>query len=243
MNQQLLGDQWYPLLKDEIEKEYFKKLKDSLRQEYTTNKCYPSPTDIFKVFQLCPLEKVRVVMLSQDPYPSQHAHGLAFSSMQHDTPYSLQIILREVDRDIVRTENYKEFKEAFPTNNLTKWVQQGVFLLNVNLTVRAGIPMSHNNLGWQEFTTRVLELLIADKNPKVFVTLGAEANKTFISIVTRTVVDESNNHYILEVGHPASGAHGKDKFSGCRIFSKINLYFLKNSLPLINWKLNEKTPS
>lgn len=239
MNQQLLGDEWYPLLKDEIEKEYFKKLKECLKQEYGTNKCYPAPQDIFKVFQLCPLQKIRVVMLSQDPYPSQHAHGLAFSSMQNDTPYSLQIILREVDRDIVRTKNYKEFKEAFPTNNLTKWVQQGVFLLNVNLTVRAGIPMSHNNLGWQEFTTKVLELIIADTTPKVFVTLGSEAAKTLIPIVSRAVVDESNNHYILEVGHPASGAHGKDKYSGCNMFSKINRYFNLKNLPGINWRLDD----
>lgn len=236
MNQQLLGDSWYPLLKDEIEKEYFKKLKDELKKEYTTTKCYPSPQDIFKVFQLCPLENIRVVMISQDPYPSQHAHGLAFSSIQKDTPYSLQIIFRELDRDIIRTKNYKEFKEKFPSNDLTPWVKEGVFLLNTNLTVRAGIPMSHNHLGWTEFTTKVIELIIANTTPKVFVLMGAEAKKLVLPIVTRTVTQDTN-HYIIETGHPASGGHGKDKYSGCSMFSKINKYFKTKGLKEVEWQL------
>lgn len=235
MNQQLLGE-WYPILKDEMEKEYFKKLKDELRIEYRTTRCYPTPEDIFKVFQLCPPDKVKVVMLSQDPYPSQHAHGIAFSSNQRDTPYSLQIILREVDRDIVKTKNYREFKAAFPTNDLTSWVKQGVFLLNVNLTVRAGQPMSHNHIGWPEFTTKVIENLWLDATPKVFATLGAEAEKTLNPIAMKHITTQ--NHYTLKVGHPASGAHGKDMYSGCNMFSKINRYFEQKGLPGIDWTLN-----
>lgn len=238
MNQQALGDSWYPLLKDEMEKDYFKKLKEELKREYTTSKCYPAPNEIFKVFQLCPLENVRVVMLSQDPYPSQHAHGLAFSSLQKDTPYSLQIIFRELDRDIIRTKNYKEFKEKFPSNDLTPWVERGVFLLNTNLTVRAGQPMSHNHLGWTEFTSKVIELIMTNATPKVFVLMGAEAKKLVLSIATRVVQDELANHYIIETGHPASGAHGKDKYSGCSMFSKVNRYFELKGLPGIDWRLN-----
>lgn len=237
MNRQLIGDTWYELLKDEFEKEYFTKLREELKKEYTENKCYPAPVDIFKTYQLCRPEDVRVIMLSQDPYPSQHAHGIAFSSLQQDTPYSLQIILREVDRDIIKTKNRSEFKNSFPNNDLTTWVKQGVFPINVNLTVRAGVPMSHNHLGWQQFTTRVLKELIANTTPKVFITLGAEANKTLIPIVTQTVVDESTNHYIIETGHPASGAHGKDRFSGCSFASKTNRYFKLKGLKEIEWRL------
>lgn len=237
MNQQLLAD-WYPLLKDEVEKEYFKNLREELKREYTTTKCFPDPQDIFKVFQLCPLEKVRVVILSQDPYPSPHAHGIAFSSQRSDTPFSLQMILREVDRDVVKTKNYKEFKEAFPNNDLTPWVKQGVFLLNVNLTVRAGQPMSHNHLGWREFTKTVLQLIWKDSQTKVFVLLGREAREGLYSAISEFSPSAIQPRAIIEGGHPASGAHGKDKFSGVGFPSKINRYFKLKGLPEINWKLN-----
>lgn len=238
MNRQLIGDAWYEMVKDEFEKDYFVNLREELKKEYMENRCYPAPHDIFKVYQLCKPEDVRVVMLSQDPYPSQHAHGIAFSSLQNDTPYSLQIILREVDRDVIRTKNRTEFKQAFPTNSLINWVKQGVFPINVNLTVRSGSPMSHNHLGWQLFTKRVLEVLIVNTTPKVFITLGAEAVRTLLGVLVPLQIDESTNHYIIETGHPASGAHGKDKFSGCSFASKTNRYFESKGLPGIDWKLN-----
>lgn len=238
MNKQLIGEPWFDLLKDEFEKDYFKYLKEELRKEYTTNKCYPTPTDIFKVFQLCPPENVRVVMLSQDPYPSNHAHGIAFSSQQKDTPFSLQKILREVDRDVVKTKDYKEFKQAFPTNDLSSWVKQGVFLLNVNLTVRAGQPMSHNHLGWRTFTEEILRMIWLDRAPKVFVLLGKEAREGLYKAIS-VLSPQDYIHYIIEGGHPASGAHGRDKFSGCNFASKINRYFNLKGLPGIDWRLSD----
>lgn len=233
MNQKLLFD-WYPLLKEEMEKDYFLKLKEQLTTEYKTTRVYPQPQNIFKVFQLCKFEDIRVIILASDPYPAgNHAHGIALSSLQKDTPYSLQMILREVDRDVVKTKDYSEFKEAFPNNDLTPWVKQGVFLLNTVLTVRANEVGSHGHLGWQQFTGKVLEMLWLDTKPKVFVILGKEA-KDSLNKVTKG----EKNHYIIEAGHPASGAHGRDKFSGVQFASKINRYFKLNNLPEINWCLN-----
>lgn len=235
MNRQLLSDSWFDLLKEEMEREYFLKLKEQLVTEYKNTRIYPAPQDIFKVFQLCKFEDVRVVIIASDPYPSgEHACGIALSTYQKDTPYSLQMILREVDRDIVRTKDYKEFKEAFPNNDLTPWVKQGVFLLNTVLTVRAGEVGSHGHLGWQQFTSKVLQMLWSDGKPKVFVVLGADARKSLLFITKG-----EKTHLVIEGGHPASGAHGRDKFSGVGFPSKINRYFKLKDLPEINWKLND----
>jgi uracil-DNA glycosylase len=238
MTTSLLGDSWYPLLKEEMEKEYFLKLKEQLITEYKNTRIYPSPQHIFKVFQLCKFEDVRCVLLLQDPYYTSgddkvpHAHGIALSSKSKTTPYSLQIVLREVDRDVVKTKDYKEFKEAFPTNDLTPWVKQGVFLLNTVLTVRAGEVGSHGHLGWQQFTSKVLQMLWSDDKPKVFVALGSDASKAL-----QPIIKGERRHYVLETGHPASGAHSKDRFSGINFASKINRWFKLRGLKEIEWSL------
>lgn len=171
-------------------------------------------------------------MMAQDPYPfNDHADGLAFSSKQKETPPSMRIILRELDRDVFRTRTYEEFRECVHHNDLACWALQGVFLINSCLTVRAGESNSHNNIGWQEFTGHCLKLLAEDFNPKVFVLWGADAQETFKRYVGET------EHLVLATGHPASGLHGKDKFSGCNHFSKINHHFRKQELPEINWKI------
>lgn len=204
-------------------------LKETLREEYNNYSIRPQPLEIFRAFQVTPFEKVRVVIIGQDPYPhGNHSDGMAFSSKLPETPASLRYILREVDRDIVKTKTYKEYKEAFPTNSLLFWAEQGVLLLNTVLTVKSGLPGSHNGIGWQEFTFKVLSLLNEDPNPKVFVGWGAEAAKVLQGI---------DKHLVLLSGHPATASHGRDQFSGCNHFSKINHYFYKNNLPEINWKL------
>lgn len=234
MTAALMGEQWYELLKEEMALPYFDKLKQDLRAEYNTTKVCPSPYDIFTAFKLTPPDRARVIILSQDPYPfNGHAHGLAFSSLQKETPPSLRFILREVDRDVVRTKNYQEFKQAFPTNDLSSWAKQGVFLLNTVLTVRAGEVGSHSKLGWQQFTSKVLQILADDPSPKIFVLWGAEARKAIVEVASHATVA---NHFILDSGHPASGTHGKDKFSGCSHFSKINLYLTKHGQAPIDWR-------
>jgi len=229
---------WWPLLEQEVNQPQFQQIKEKLKQEYSSAKVYPAPNDIFRAFQLTPFERTRVVMLGQDPYPygGGHADGLAFSSKLEETPASLRIILREVDRDVVKTNNYEEYKAAFPTNKLDKWANQGVLLLNTCLTVRAGEPNSHKELGWQQFIEYVLDLLWDSSEPRIFVLWGTQAQQVMAPVVKKK--PEQYHHVIFESGHPASGTHGKDKFSGCNHFSKINYYFYRNGLPEIDWKLN-----
>lgn len=208
-----------------------------MRFEYSTYQCCPKPTEIFTVFKICPPEKVRVVILLQDPYPfGDHAHGIALSSLQPETPASLRYVLREVDRDVVKTKTYQEFKQAFPDNNLTPWVKQGVFLFNSCMTVRAGLPTSHNDVGWQKFTGKVLQLLWEDNTPKVFVLWGKEARLNLDAALKTSARDKQ--HLVLLGGHPAAASKGKDLFSGGSYFSRINHYFMKQGLETINWKLN-----
>ena len=237
MNANLLGTDWHMLLKEELKKPYFLQLVKTITEEYNRYKICPPPNDVFKVFLLTPPQDVKVIILGQDPYPfGDHAHGLAFSSKQREVPASLRMVFREVDRDVVKTRTQQEYNEAFPTNNLTAWAKQGVFLLNSMLTVRAGLPGSHGAIGWQEFTLAVLKLLYNDDKPKVFMSWGGEAHAVTNQLKPLGV----HNHIILEAGHPASGSHGKDQYSGCNHFSKANHYLRKRGLTEINWTLNGK---
>lgn len=173
-------------------------------------------------------------MMAQDPYPfNDHADGLAFSSKQVETPPSLRLILRELDRDVLHTHTYEEYKKCVPHNNLESWARQGVFLINSCLTVRAGESNSHSHLGWQTFIAECLKQLIEDDSPKVFVLWGSEAQETF-----KEVGRDSIKHLVLTSGHPASALHGKDRFSGCNHFSKINQHFRKLNLPQIEWRIS-----
>ncbi len=210
-----------------------------ITEEYSRYKVCPAPIDVFKAFLLTDPDTIRVVIIGQDPYPfGNHADGLAFSSSQSETPASLRLIIREVDRDTVKTKDYSEFKRYFPNNSLVPWAKQGVFLINTALTVRAGLPNSHAEFGWKEFISQVLKLLY-EKNtpPKVFMSWGSEAQM----LTNQLKTSKPSSHIILEAGHPASGAHGKDKFSGCNHFSKTNYFFRKHNLPEINWALNGET--
>jgi len=233
MTEQLLGAPWFELLEEEFKQPYFLELKSILQEEYTTVKCYPNPNKIFRAFQLTNPSTVKVVIIGQDPYPhGLHADGIAFSSQLDETPASLRYILREVDRDVVKTKNYEEFKQAFPTNDLSSWAKQGVLLLNTSLTVRAGVPGSHSHIGWDRFVKTVLQILTNDNQYKVSMLWGKDA---------KLVVKDLNfqpNHKVLEAGHPATASHGKDLFSGNNHFSKCNYYLWRNGVEEINWKTN-----
>ncbi len=240
MNKDLVGDKWIGILAEEFKLPYFQQLKETLRKEYNTVKIYPRAPQIFRAFQLTDPETVKVVILLQDPYPfadsigAPHADGLALSSQSNETPASLRTVLREVDRDIVKTNSLQEFKEAFPTNDLSSWAKQGVLLLNTALTVRAGLPNSHQDIGWNIFVKSVLRILANDNKFKVVCTWGSNARKIIEGI------NFQPNHKILDAGHPASGSHGKDLFSGSNHFSKINYYFWRNEVKEINWRLDER---
>ena len=232
MTEKLLGA-WYPFLKEEINQEYFQVLRESLRKEYSDHLCCPQPSNIFRAFELTDPATIKVIIIGQDPYPSTHADGLAFSTQQGSTPFSLQRILREVDRDVVKTSTLREFKLAFPTNSLEAWARQGVFLINPILTVRSGDIGSHSNLGWQKFTAKALDHLAVDSAFKVIMSWGGEARKVVEALAINPEV--GRNHVVLDTGHPASGAHGKDQFSGCNHFSKANRYLSKHNIKPINW--------
>ena len=153
-----------------------------------------------------------------------------------ETPASLRMILREIDRDLLRTTTYESFKSYFPNNNLTPWAKQGVFLLNTILTVRAAQPNSHKGMGWELFTEEVLRILFNDPTPKVFLAWGKEASDQVKSLGINL-----HHHKLLFAGHPAAASHGVDKFSGCGHFSTTNHWFIKQGLPPINWTLDENS--
>lgn len=229
-----MGERWFQALKNELELPYIRELKDRVRWAYTSGPVHPSPSSVFNAYLLTPPDKVKVVIIGQDPYPNDHAHGLAFSSKRSVTPPSLRIILRELDRTMFKTTNKEEFLSKVSTNNLSCWGEQGVMLLNSVLTVGSE-PGSHNDFGWQKLTSRTIELLWEDETPKVFVLWGKYASEVFTSIDGTNV---SRNHLVLTSGHPATALHGKDMFSGNNHFPKINKFLEEHGRGPINWEVH-----
>jgi uracil-DNA glycosylase len=209
---------WDELLGQEREKEYFK----NISQYLDGSNCYlPPQHQIFSAFAITPFNAVKVVILGQDPYSNGHASGLAFA---HDgrfnatTPPSLRNIFKEIEI---------EFGKQPRSPNLVGWAAQGVLLLNTILTVEAGCPLSHKNLGWQTFTDRVIEELDRNQSPKVFVLWGNRARSTNSLIGSR-------RHLVLEAAHPSplSASRG---FFGCNHFKKANEFLEKHRLEPIDW--------
>lgn len=226
-----LPTMWWEQLKGEELKPYWKKLDSTIDLEYIDHKCYPERGKVFEAFKLTPFDEVKVVLIGQDPYVNGHAHGLAFSSLQEKTPFSLKYIFNEIARDVLRIEGREDVSMAFPTNNLSCWAKQGVLLLNPVLTVREGQSNSHAGLGWEEFTSKAIQKLWETDRKIIFVAWGAKARiflKDAIDKSSKTIASDKNT--ILMAGHPAAAAYGKDVFSGCGHFSKINEYHY------INWR-------
>lgn len=216
-----IENSWKERLRDEFDKEYFVKLTDFVRQEYRNGAVYPPGADIFRAFDLCPFDKVKVVILGQDPYhePGQ-AHGLCFS-VQDGTifPPSLVNIFKEIESDLRIP--------APKTGNLTRWADQGVLLLNATLTVRAHHAGSHQNRGWEQFTDTVIHKLAAERDHIVYLLWGAYAQRK------GSFIDSSKN-LVLKSAHPSplSAYRG---FFGNRHFSKANEYLKANGMEPINW--------
>ncbi len=214
---------WADALKDEFEKEYFQKITSYLKHEIASGiVVYPKGGNIFKAFDSTPLNRVKVVILGQDPYHGEgQAHGLSFSVQEgvHQPP-SLQNIFKELRDDLgIPLPN---------TGNLELWAQRGVFLLNSVLTVRAGLPASHSKIGWSLFTDRVISILSEKREGVVFMLWGNYARSK------RELIDH-NKHLVLEAAHPSPLARGA--FFGCRHFSKANEYLIAKGKDPVNWSL------
>jgi uracil-DNA glycosylase len=215
---------WKEVLKQEFGKPYFLQAVTFLRTEKMAGKIiYPPGPFIFNAFDTTPFDKVKVVLLGQDPYHGKgQAHGLSFSVQDGiKPPPSLVNIFKELNNDI---------GVPIPSHgNLTHWAQQGVMLLNASLTVRANEPMSHSKIGWAEFTDAVIKKISDEKEHVVFLLWGKFAQEK------QTLIDETK-HLVLKAAHPSpySATAG---FFGCRHFSKTNEYLAKNGVDPIDWKL------
>lgn len=220
MNVQI-EESWKEKLAEEFEKPYFVQLTEFVRHEYQTTTCYPPGKLIFNAFNLCPFDKVKVVIIGQDPYhgPGQ-AHGLCFS-VNDGVPFppSLQNIFKEIQNDTGAP--------VPSTGNLTRWAEQGVLLLNATLTVRAHQAGSHQRHGWEEFTDAAIKVLSEQREHLVFILWGAYAQK-------KGAVIDRTKHLVLSSAHPSplSAYHG---FFGNRHFSLANAYLEQHGQTPINW--------
>lgn len=217
-----IEESWKATLKDEFEKPYFKELIAFVKNEYESQTCYPPGKSIFAAFDCAPIQKVKVVVLGQDPYhgPGQ-ANGLCFSVNDGILkPPSLQNIFREIQQDL-----------GIPipeSGNLERWAAQGVFLLNATLTVRAHQAGSHQNKGWELFTDSVIETISNEKEGVVFLLWGGFAKK-------KAKLIDANKHLILTSGHPSPLSANRGFWFGNKHFSKANAYLKEKSKKEINW--------
>ena len=216
-----LGNDWDNILADEFGKEYYLKIRQFLKEEYSTRRIYPHMNDIFNALKYTSFKDTKVVIIGQDPYhgPSQ-AHGLCLSVKEGvQFPPSLRNIFKELASDIG--------KEIPKSGELTHWAKQGVLLLNAVLTVREGEPTSHSKIGWETFTDRVISELNKKETPVVFLLWGAYAQKK-AEIITNPI------HKKLMSVHPSplSASRG---FFGCKHFSKTNDLLIKSGLEPIKW--------
>jgi len=214
---------WKNALADEFGKPYFESLVRFLHKEKAEGqKIFPPGGQIFRAFELTPLDKLKVVILGQDPYHGYgQAHGLSFSVPEGvPAPPSLKNIFKEIETDLgVRMSGYP---------NLEKWARQGVLLLNAVLTVRAGAAASHSKIGWEEFTDAVIRHISDNCEGVVFLLWGNFAR-------SKSVLIDRSKHHVLEAAHPSPLARGA--FFGCRHFSRTNALLKAQGKTPIDWVL------
>ncbi|MEX2340944.1 MAG: uracil-DNA glycosylase [Candidatus Paceibacterota bacterium] len=212
---------WKEVLAGEFEQGYFKDLAGKVREAYLTSQVFPPPKLVFNAFNLCPFDKVKVVIIGQDPYhgPSQ-AHGLCFSVQDKvATPPSLKNIYKEIKNDLG--------KDIPQSGNLERWAKQGVLLLNATLTVRAGEAGSHQGWGWEQLTDAAIRKVSEEKKGMVFMLWGRFAQNKSV------LIDESK-HLILKAPHPSPlSAH--NGWFGSGHFSKANDYLKSIGKEEIDW--------
>ena len=214
---------WKDIIDGEKQKSYFKELSRRIIDEYNSKTVYPPIDDIFNAFKLCPFDQVKVVILGQDPYHNEHqAHGLAFSVKKGNAiPPSLKNIYKELQDDLGIDIPHH--------GDLTAWAQQGVLLLNTILTVVAHQPLSHRNIGWDQFTDYIIQCLNEDPSPKVFVLWGnnAKLKRQFIT---------NSNHLILTSSHP-SPLSARYSFFGSKVFTNINQFLIDHNRTPIDFTI------
>lgn len=214
---------WKKVLNEELEKPYFEQLVQFVADEYQTNTCYPDPNSIFEAFNKATFDKVKVVVIGQDPYHGEsQANGLCFSVNKGvANPPSLKNILKEIESDL---------GETYDSNfgDLEKWANQGVLLLNAVLTVRSGEAGSHQNKGWEKFTDAVIKVLSEEKENLVFLLWGGYAKKKGKKI-------DASKHLILTSGHPSPLSANRGYWFGNKHFSKTNSYLMEQNKTPINW--------
>ena len=220
----MIGNDWDIYLKEEYNKDYFKKLIDFVNKEYKEKTIYPPKNEIFNALRHTPYKDVKVVILGQDPYHGEHqAEGLSFSVKNGiRKPPSLQNIFKELNDDL---------GIPFPeTSSLIPWTDQGVLLLNAVLTVEANMAASHKDKGWEIFTDKIIEILDKKEEPIVFILWGSFARNKKKLITNK-------NHYIVESAHP-SPLSAYNGFFGSKHFSKTNNFLISKGLKPIDWKID-----
>ena len=216
-----VNNEWLSIFKNEINKKYFKFIIEELENCAEENILCPSPKNIFKAFKKTSFSNLKVVIVGQDPYHGRgQANGLSFAvSNDQITPPSLKNIFNEIENDLKKRPNTKK--------NLESWADQGVLMLNSSLSVKSGKPNSHQNLGWNKFTDKILKHISENKNNVVFFLWGNFAKQK------QELIDR-NKHLILSSSHP-SPLSSYISFDGCKHFSKSNKYLKQNNLNEINW--------
>lgn len=215
---------WYELLKDEFEKPYYLNLSKFLDEEYRTKIIYPKPENVFNSLNYCSYNKIKVVIIGQDPYhePNQ-AHGLCFSVENGvDYPPSLKNIFKELKQ---------QTNVCIETGNLSSWAKQGVLLLNTVLTVEKGKANSHKDKGWEQFTKTIIELINKNNNPIVFLLWGASA-QSFAKYLN------NKNHLVLKSAHP-SPLSAYNGFWGNNHFILANKFLEEHGVEPIDWSLKK----
>jgi uracil-DNA glycosylase len=225
-----LATGWNELLKDEFQKDYFTNLQLFVENERKLhpNCIFPAEKDVFKALNLCDLEKIKVVILGQDPYPTRgFANGLCFSveSDVSPLPRSLQNILKEIKNQFQANE--------FENGDLTKWAKQGVLLLNAVLTVQEGLPNSHSKRGWEKFTDRIIQIVSNERDNVVFLLWGKQAH-------LKTALINNKKHLILKLSHPSPLGYQKkgtdfESFKGNTTFIETNEYLKKHKIEEVYW--------
>ena len=217
----MLGNDWDEILKDELEKDYFKKIIEHVNSESKTKTIYPQTMEIFKAFRLTPYKNVKVVILGQDPYHGVgQAEGLSFSVKDGiQKPPSLQNIFKELKDDL----GY----DIPETGSLISWAENGVLLLNSILTVEKDKPASHKDFGWEAFTDSVIKKINEKDTSVVFIFWGAFARSKKVYVTNK-------KHLVIESPHP-SPFSAYSGFFGSKPFSKANEFLIKNNIQPVNW--------
>ncbi len=218
----VIEESWKKHLESEFDQEYFEELKKFVRSEYEKGTVYPPPKFIFRALELCPFDKVKVVILGQDPYHGpRQANGLSFAVSEDVViPPSLRNIFKEIENDLGKPI-------VHTSGDLSRWATQGVLLLNATLTVRAHTAGSHQGKGWERFTDAIIHALSQERDHLVFILWGNYAKQKGIHI-------DRTKHLVIESSHPSpySAANG---FFGSKPFSKANHYLEEHDKTPIDW--------